>query len=201
MSDQLAIFDQGDGILVPVDQEKGVSSGERLKRQNPRIYDLVINGLAEGMGIRALARATGVHHRTIAAIRDGDGDHQTAIDTAKERTSRNLAEFIDYTSERLVEEADNIAIGSAAISLGIAIDKLRDLQGAPTAIIRHEIGVNHEQILDYYERMKRIQPVVGGKEVPEKGTPARAGLEVPEILDVDAETTVLPGRTEGRESE
>lgn len=196
---QLAIFQTGDGIQLPIDP-RGVSTGERLKQQNPRVYDLLVAGIAEGMGMRSLERATGVHHRTIAAIRDGD-NHQQAIATAKEEAKRNLAHAVRVGTERLAEEINSVPLQQLPVTVAIAIDKLQLLDGAPTSISESRTSVSHESLNEYLERVRRIQPVAGGEKEGQKGLGAgaarRAALEAPEIVSIDAESTDEGSATEG----
>jgi len=188
---QLVIFDAGEGVELPVDPV-GVSTGERLRSSRPRVYQLVVNGLAEGMGIVSLARATGVHHRTIAAIRDGL-DHSGAIDSAKEETKRNLSQFIRLGSERLVEDYDKIPIASLAINLGIAIDKLQLYDGAPTSIIETRARPTHDDLNAYIAKLSAAQPVETGE----------SGDQRERLGDgrTDSASVVLPGAVEGEAAE
>jgi len=183
MSDQLQLLPAGEGVVIPADPD-GVSTGERLKAQRPDVYAIVVQALAEGMSVRAISRATGLHHCTVSAVRDGR-DHGRAIDAAKQRTRMQLARFISYASERLLEEADTIPIGQLAVSMGISLDKLQLLDGAATAIVDHRHGPSHDEVNAYLEQMKAAIPV-GGEETRGK----RAAIESGAVRDsVDGVST------------
>ncbi|RMH29373.1 MAG: hypothetical protein D6692_04325 [Planctomycetota bacterium] len=154
-AEQLALLPDGEGVELP--SLPGKSTGERLRAQRPEVYQLIVRGLAEGMGLRALSRATGVHHRTIAAIRDSD-EHRAAIDAAKQRVVRELAHFCELASERLVEEIDNIDASKLGVLLGISVDKLQLLKGAPTSIVERRTDVDHDALNAYLESLPAANP-------------------------------------------
>jgi hypothetical protein len=169
--EQLQLITGHDGIdLVAT---PGRSTGERLKEQRPDLYALVVQGVAEGMGLRALARVTGLHPRTVAAVRDGS-DHAGAIATAKQRAARNLAVAVEVWSERLADEAESIPIGQSSVPLAIAIDKLQLLEGAPTAIIDHRTGPSHQEMDAWLANLRRVEPVEGNGNGLQKGAGPRA---------------------------
>jgi hypothetical protein len=115
-----------DGYRVP-DDPSGRSTGERVLRDRPALYEAIVRALGEGMGIRQTARALEVHTDTVAAIRDRE-EHR--VGTLKKATASNLRRFAAVASERLLEEVDKLAPLQLAIATGIAIDKSQLLDGS-----------------------------------------------------------------------
>lgn len=190
--EQLQLMDGSDGVQLVA--TPGQSTGERLQAQRPDMYALVVQGIAEGMGLRALSRATGLHPRTIAAVRDGS-DHRAAVATAKERTARNLAVAVEVWSERLADEAESIPLGQSSVPLAIAIDKLQLLEGAPTAIVETRDGPSHQDLNAWIDRIRRVQPVEASGNGTQKGELARlaGGAMRP---DIDGVSIVSGGAAE-----
>lgn len=158
-----------DNYRVP-DDPTGRSTGERIKRDRPDIYEAVLMAGAEGMGIRQTARALNIHRDTVAAIFEREPDR---IGTLKERTVRNLDRFITVASERMLEEVDDYSLAQLGIGMGIAVDKRQLLSGQVTSITEHRDGAKRISNLDdLLEEMKRATPT--GPEAEARGQKAIA---------------------------
>jgi hypothetical protein len=133
---QLKLFSSAEmpAELFAEDEAKGTFTGERLFKQDPEKYHMIVSGLAEGMGIRQLARAFHVSPGTIQAVRDRE---QFSIGTEKERIATNLRNFSRVASERLIEEVDNIPLQSLPVAIGISVEKFQLLEGQATARTEH----------------------------------------------------------------
>lgn len=107
----------------------GDFTGERLFRFKPHLYQAIVIGLAEGLGIRQLSRAFKVSPNTVMAVRDRE---HSAIETEKIKISTTLRRFVQVAAERLLEEVNEIDIDKLGVPLGIAVDKLQLLDGQPT---------------------------------------------------------------------
>lgn len=136
-----------DNYRVP-DDPTGRSTGERVLRDRPALYESIVRALGEGMGIRQTARALDVHTDTVAAIRDRESHR---VGTLKQVTASNLRRFAAVASERLLEEVDKLAPLQLAIATGIAIDKSQLLEGQATSITEHRDTDKRIEDLDAIE--------------------------------------------------
>jgi hypothetical protein len=120
-------------LSLEEDAKRGRFTGEIVARNRER-YARIVRCLAEGIGIRATARAFGCSTSTVQAIRDREG---LAIGTEKKELSTKLGHFARMAGERLIEELDNIPIGQLPVAMGIALDKKAQLDGEASAIVEH----------------------------------------------------------------
>ncbi|MDD2766005.1 MAG: hypothetical protein PHE83_18740 [Opitutaceae bacterium] len=143
-------------LTIEQDERAGRSTGERLARNRER-YMAIVRCLAEGIGIRATARAFKVSPHTIFAIRDREA---AAIATEKQELSRLMGRFVRMGVERLNEELDDIPIGQLSVSLGIVSDKKALLDGDPTVRVeeRIEVALSPADLRGMLERIKRADP-------------------------------------------
>lgn len=112
-------------------EAKGEFTGERLHARDPDRYRAIVAALAEGIGIRAIARAYRVSVNTVRAIRFRESG---PIDTDKKEISTRLRQFARMASDRLVEEIDEIPIDKLPLATAIVIDKVQLLDGEATSI-------------------------------------------------------------------
>lgn len=69
MGDQTMMFDVGGGELSDLER-RGEYTGERFLKLQPEKAKAVLAMLAAGASIRMIQQKLGVHHRTVAAVRD-----------------------------------------------------------------------------------------------------------------------------------
>ena len=143
-------------LSLDQDERSGRFTGEIVARNRER-YAAIVRCLAEGVGIRATARAFGASTGTIQAIRDREG---LAIGTEKKELSTKLGHFARMASERLIEELDEIPIGQLPVAMGIALDKKAALDGEASAIVEHRSTrePDPEDIRRYLEGLRSARP-------------------------------------------
>jgi hypothetical protein len=133
----------------------GTSTGERLHEQNPELYRIVKHLLGQGSGIREIMRITGLHHRTIMAVRTREGE---TIDTLRRRMAEGHFSVAELGVELLEEaftqgtihgEPVKMKVGEIAMAAGVATDKGQNLSGGITSRIEHVQGPT----VDDYMRM------------------------------------------------
>ena len=129
----LAIETLDDGFWRPEESE-GRYTAKRFFLKRADDYKLCIQLLAAGAGLLKIARILKIHHRTVAAVRDSESEE---IDIAKERIRRNMRLAVEIGSERMPEVLAKIPDAQLPVALGIAIDKLSQLDGEPTQRIEH----------------------------------------------------------------
>jgi hypothetical protein len=160
----------------------GTSTGERLHEQNPELYRIVKHLLGQGSGIREIMRITGLHHRTIMAVRTREGE---TIDTLRRRMAEGHFSVAELGVELLEEaftqgtihgEPVKMKVGEIAMAAGVATDKGQNLSGGITSRIEHVQGPT----VDDYMRM------ISGKVIEAELVPA-TGFEGGEVAQKSAD--------------
>lgn len=161
----------------------GEFTGERLFRQRPEVYRAIVTCLAEGIGVRATARALKVSTNTVAAVRAREG---ATVETQKKETVSQLRQFARLGAERLLDEVDKIPLQSLPIAIGIAVEKAELLDGGATARVEHVQAPGEKefkQLLDMLPEADAqvVVPTTGfeAEESAQKDA-ARAGAGAPE---------------------
>lgn len=186
-------------------EKAGEFTAERLMESRPAIYRAIVEGHAQGLGIRQLCRAYSVSHHTVAVVLARE---PKAIATLKEGTISTLRTFAKLAADRLLDEVNDIPIQQLAVPLGISIDKAQLLDGGATSRIEHtETGPTHD---DYLKLISgevieaELVPATGlrGEDVSIKGAAepfevAAAVQAEPVLVDAEPVTaagiTLLPG--------
>jgi len=124
---QLSLFGE-----CELQEVKGLSTGEGLRKRDPNLYAMVTRLLGQDAPIREIKRLTGLHHRTIQAVREREGE---CIDTMRKSLGRRALRTAALAIERLEEKImeGDVKAGELAMSAGILIDKGQILTGGVTA--------------------------------------------------------------------
>lgn len=140
--------------LLTIEQRRGRCDGSRLARDQER-YQGIVQSLAEGVSLRRCARAWGVSVKVVQAIRRRE-EQAGAIATAKQSIVNNLEAFAEGASERLLEEFEGMPVSSLSVPIAIAIDKIRDLRGEPSA----RVEVTHRsEVADFESFIQELEVV------------------------------------------
>lgn len=127
--------------------------------------DAILRALAEGMGVRAIARAYEVSTNTVlAASRRFGGE----IETLKEQLGRGCFDVARLAVERMRDEIDDMPKASLPIIAGVMIDKGQLLTGAPTMRVQHDHSVSVASVADFIDALPVAAPVNAGGEVAQK---------------------------------
>jgi predicted nicotinamide N-methyase len=127
------------GELIPVEEiddgfwraedAAGRYTARRFFLKRPDDYRRVIELLAAGAGLLKIAALLKVHHRTVAAVRDIEGEQ---IDISKQRIRRNFRLGLEIAAERLPEIMKDLPAGQVPVAAAILADKLVQMDGEPT---------------------------------------------------------------------
>ncbi len=159
----------------------GEFTGERLFTQRPEVYRAIVTCLAEGMGVRATARALKVSTNTVAAVREREG---SSVETQKKETVSKLRQFARLGAERLLDEVDKIPLQSLPIAIGIAVEKAELLDGGATARVEHVKAPGEKAFKELLEMLPEAEATVvpdtgfSGEGGGQKGAGAGAGGQV-----------------------
>ena len=111
------------------------------KRHNAKLCPLairqrIVNALANGDSIRAIARALQVSNNTVVAIRDQDWQRVAA---RKERIAAQAELGATEAGDRLIDAIRSGAISGQGLipAFGVCVDKMVALRGDVTQNIRH----------------------------------------------------------------
>lgn len=130
----------------------GSFTGERLAAQEPERYRAIVDALANGLGIRQIARAFKVSPNTVAAVRAREGK---TIDTLKTSIANRALLGAEMAVERLIDEMGDIKREALPVVAGILIDKAQLLTGQATSIFgRPEAPQDWESALDSIRQAK-----------------------------------------------
>jgi hypothetical protein len=136
--------------------------------------------LAEGLGLRAIARAYKVSVNTVRGIMVRETG---PIDTDKKGISLSLRQFARLAVDRMIEEVDLIPIDKLPIAAAIAVDKFQVLDGEATVIT----GSSADRI-----KVDRFNDLIAS--LPQTGF--RAG-EMSPTREADAGPAALPAAGSG----
>jgi len=130
---QLLSSSEMDGAVFAEEEGRGVFTGERLFARDPERYRTVVALLAEGLGVRAIARLLKLSTHTVQAIRERE---PAAIATLKQQlvsVARSTAQLcLEGLRDLLADASDDtgpdsdrkaISAKDRAIILGILVDK------------------------------------------------------------------------------
>ena len=150
-------------------------TGERLAKQRPETYRQIVGLLAEGLGVKRIAKILEVSIHTVQAVRDREPE---PIATLKERVAADCRRVSGLCLESIREElldGRRIAPRDAAWIAGVLIDKAELLSGSPTSRVRIEDGPSHLDVVDLFEQLRDRARMGLGREI---GVTERDGLEV-----------------------
>lgn len=154
-------------LHIDDNERRGVFTGERIARDKAR-YQAIVQALAEGLGIRQIARAFKVSPHTISAIREREVE---LIATEKQGLIRLAGRACRLSLERYVEalEKNEISPGQIPVGFGIIMDKKLLLEGEATSRIettRREF--DRDAVTRYIEGLPSANPAVA--QLPDSGS-------------------------------
>lgn len=123
--------------------------------------DAVCRALAEGHGLLKIARAFGISHHSVAALRDSRPD---LVDIEKRQLSQVYGRVIRLCMERYEDAliADKVHPNFLPVHSAVLSDKKALLDGDPTArvesVIRHEVSL--ELVAGYLAKKGISMPVI-----------------------------------------
>lgn len=122
------------------------SSDHNASRITKERRDAVEQGLRDGVPILEIAKANKMSPNNVMAIKRDMPESTGLRDEFKAVTVRNLKNFVQQASHKLVAELDNLHVSQIPIAMGIAIDKIQSLQDQPTAVVEHRFSISHDSI-------------------------------------------------------
>ncbi len=160
---------------IEVSREKEEAAGyytaARLREKRPQVYEEIIDQLGGGVGMLRLAKRFGVHHLTVAAVRDAEPEK---IDIARGKMVTDLRHVARLQIERLKEHPECVPIAFAGQLIDQAIRNAELLDGRATSRSEHteriDVYAEFNAVLEQLPSERRL----GDEEVRE--LPAGTGL-------------------------
>jgi hypothetical protein len=108
---------------------------------------VVENLIKNGNTCEETAKICEIRKETVVAVRkEMESEGKLELGAWKREVSGMLAEFVHKGAERLVKEVNYMPIGQIPMSLAIAIDKVRDLQDAPTVRVEARLRITQDEL-------------------------------------------------------
>lgn len=160
-------------------------TAERLKAKRPEAYAAIILHLGAGkpgyIGLERIAKMMGVHHLTVAAVRDAEPE---AVDMVRLKMVTKFRTAWHLQVDRILENPGLVPPNAIGIVLDILTRNIELMEGRPTS--RHET-VEREPVHDNFEAWVReslpSERTLQAHEVREIPSP-RMGLDEPEISPI-----------------
>lgn len=115
------LFSREIEIAVEAEEARGCYTLERFRVRRPEAYRACVQLLGYARpgyeGLRRIAKILGVHHMTVAAVRDSEGE---SIDTVRATLVRKLRTALDLQVDRLIEDPGCVPPNV----IGMVIDQL-----------------------------------------------------------------------------
>lgn len=102
--------------------------------------------LREGKPILEIAKEAKMSPNNVMAVKRAMPEATGLQDEFKATTVRNLKNFVQSASRKLVDELDNLHVSQIPIAMGIAIDKIQTLQDQPQSVVEHRFSISHDTI-------------------------------------------------------
>jgi len=162
-----------------VEQDNGQRDQSKPRRHNARlcpfaIRQRIVNALANGDSIRAIARALHVSNNTVVAIREQDWQQVAA---RKQRIAAQAELGATEAGDRLIDAIRSGTISGQGLipALGVCVDKMLALRGDASLTIRHEHlhRVTDDDLIAFAVARSKAKQVQG-RILPEVTTPQLA---------------------------
>jgi len=127
------------------------ANNEPLKKHGTSMpkgkLEVVENMLQQGMTCDETAKLTKTRKSTIVSVRQQmETEGKLEMGSWKKEVANLLGEFVLKGAKRLNEEVDNMPIGQIPMSIAISIDKVRDLQDAPTVRVEARLRITQDEL-------------------------------------------------------
>jgi hypothetical protein len=129
-----------------------------LMERDPEAYSRIVKFLEQGLSPAGVAALTRVPLALVRKVRNLLGE--VAIHAGIRQVARNLTEASQLMSERLVNEAGEIPIGSLPSALGVIVDRTLLMSGSPTARVEHRSVPTPEDLQKMFNELPKANAAV-----------------------------------------
>jgi len=157
MSGQPSLFAEDELRLLTLDQPemRRQYTAVSLARDTAK-RDAICRALAEGHGLLRIARAFGVSHHLVSALRDARPD---LVAIEKKQLSGQIGRILKMSADRYEEAlaAGAVPVGQIPVSFGIFSDKKASLDGDPSLVIEHRHTVQGGSVADFEAKLASMK--------------------------------------------
>lgn len=204
----LLFSDEIEGLIDRQERSEGLYTAERFKERRPEAYQAVVQLLGADVGMLRIAKLLGIHHLTVAAVRDREPE---SVDIARSKTVARMRTAIGLQIERLIAHPELVPWNAVSFLIAQLTDKAELLDGRATA--RTETRETLDIFAHWEEVKERLLSADEVREVPAEigldggnklaiGAPAgepdpAQATAAPVEAASDAQSPVLPTASEG----
>lgn len=141
-------------------------TAQQLLKRRPEVYRAIAHGLGEGLGVRQLARALGVSHHTVMAVRRNE-PHLVA--TLKKGSAQLMRDVAALAVERLRDEIDDVKLEALPVVVGVLTEKAQLLDGEATQRVETVQGPTHADYAAMLAALEKKAQAIEVEAVPETG--------------------------------
>jgi hypothetical protein len=123
-----------------------IKSRHTGKKLNSKKRKDIEDSLKSGKGIVATAKEVGSSEHTVTAVRNDLSAGGLELNPWKKAHRNNLMQAAAKMGERLVQEVENIPVGSLPLAIAIITDKAMSLSDQPTTITEHRLKISHDSL-------------------------------------------------------
>ena len=135
--EQQSLFEEHELDLLSIDKPETRKryTAESLAK-NIAKRDAIVRALAEGHGLLRIAKAFGVSHHLVSALRDARPD---LVAIEKKQLSGQLGRILKMSADRFEEALEKglVPAGQIPVAFGIFADKRAQLDGEASMIVEH----------------------------------------------------------------
>lgn len=170
-----------DMSIVQEEERKGHFTGQRLKALRPDAYAGIVEGLAQGLTQRGLARIYKVSANTVGAIVLAES---VAIESLREQLGRKATMLQAQLMEEIeadLNDSDKMrktSFKDKLVASNILNEQAQLAQGKPTEIHAHRITAD-DLNEDFFAGLPKAQPA----DAPKTGFSGEAGQQKGELLE------------------
>lgn len=151
----------------------GRYTAEELKAERPGVYDRLVELLGKGWGLLKLAHDFGVHHRTVAAVRD---QMATTVEQQRKQAVSNLRLAGHLQVDRLVDHPESVPIQFAAPAAKQLLELAEVMDGGVSSRTEHVERVDIFSDWSEFVQTLRSEKELGADQVTELPPAAGIGL-------------------------
>ena len=157
MSGQPSLFAEDELRLLTLDQPemRRQYTAVSLARDTAK-REAICRALAEGHGLLRIARAFGVSHHLVSALRDARPD---LVAIEKKQLSGQIGRILKMSADRYEEAlaAGAVPVGQIPVSFGIFSDKKASLDGDPSLVIEHRHTLQGGSVADFEAKLASMK--------------------------------------------
>ena len=152
------------------------TTGQELKKRDPERYAAIVTALKEGIGHESLTKVFNTSRETLKAIEKVEKVAATSQDQILQRLTRTRDLCVSKYHEAL--EAGEVKAQSLPVAVGIFTDKIVQISGQPSTVVRHEtVTLTPKALNDLKAQCKPKAQVIEAAPPPPRPAP-RINLQI-----------------------